>query len=132
MKEAVTPITKYASTNTSVKPALRLFAGTVLLATMAACTTVPTEPVETTPVVEEAPDYGLTSANVMYNTRNYSGAVGEFDALITDSESSANSIRLSHLGKALIYLSTDKNWHSIENAKMSLNAAGNVTPDSDA
>ena len=67
----------------------------------------------------------------MYNTRNYTGAVREFDTIITDADASANSRRLSHLGKALIYLSTDKNWHSVENAKMSLNSAGQVVPEGD-
>jgi len=136
MKEAVTPITIPCSKKPSVgQPASgqfwRLAAGTLLLSGLIGCATVPSDSADSNAVLERAPDTGLASANVMYNTRNYTGAVREFDTIIADTDASANSRRLSHLGKALIYLSADKNWHSIENAKMSLHAAGQVVPEND-
>jgi len=139
MKEVVTPITiSFSKKSTNRQPHAahswsgqfwRLTTVTLLLTSLAACATVPSESAESTAAPERVPDTGLTSANVMYNTRNYTGAVREFDTIIRDADASANSHRLSHLGKALIYLGTDKNWHSIENAKMSLNSAGQVIPE---
>lgn len=132
MNETVTSIKTFLSDNFSIKQIYtsqfwKLAAGALLLTSLVACATVPSEPADSD---APPPDIGLTSANVMYNTRNYTGAVREFDTIITDTEASANNRRMSHLGKALIYLSSDKNWHSIENAKMSLNAAGQVAPES--
>ena len=139
MKEVVTPITiSFSKKPTTRQPHSvqfrpnqfwRMAAGTLLLTGLVACASVPSDTTVPIVVAEPAPDTGLTSANVMYNTRNYTGAVREFDAIIRDADASANSHRLSHLGKALIYLGTDENWHSIENAKMSLNSAGQVMPE---
>ena len=135
MKVSVTPPKIPGSGKLPTKPAgfsqiWRLASGTLLLTGLVACATVPSESADSA-VVPDVPDMGLASANVLYNTRNYTGAVQEFDTIITNSDASANSRRLSHLGKALIYLSSDEDWHSIENAKMSLNAAGQVVPESD-
>ncbi len=103
------------------RKALRLITGLLLLSGLLACATSPT-------TEQRVVDVGLAGANNMYNTRNYLGAVREFDVIISDPESSANSQRLANLGKALIYLGDDENWHSLENAKMSLMAAGRVVP----
>ena len=135
MKVSVTPPKIPGSGKCPTKPnrfsqIWRLATGTLLLTSLLACATVPSESADSA-AVADVPDMGLASANVMYNTRNYTGAVREFDTIITDSGASANSRRLSHLGKALIYLSSDEKWHSIEDAKMSLNAAGQVVPESD-
>jgi len=136
MKESVTPIIipdagKALTKLTNISHTWRLATGILLLTSLVACATVPSGSADADATADHAPDMGLASANVMYNTRNYTGAVREFDTIITDPDASANSRRLSHLGKALIYLSTDENWHSIENAKMSLNASGQVVPESD-
>lgn len=135
MKASVTPPKIPGSGKTPTKPTgfsqiWRLATGTLLLTGLVACATVPSESVDSA-AVADVPDMGLASANVLYNTRNYTGAVREFDTIITDPDASANSHRLSHLGKALIYLSSDKKWHNIENAKMSLHAAGQIVPESD-
>lgn len=135
MNEFVTPITihKVASArsrHTNIRPLWRLFAAMMLVAGLTGCATTPAGPAKAVTVEVPPADPGLASANVMYNTRNYSGAVREFDTIITDSDASANSHRLAHLGKALIYLGTDKNWFSIKNAQQSLNAAGQVVPES--
>lgn len=134
MKEAVTPITIALSKPPLIRQPCssqfwRLAAAAILLSSMIGCATVPSGSADSNAAPERAPDTGLASANVMYNTRNYTGAVREFDTIISDDDASANSRRLSHLGKSLIYLSTDKNWHSIENAKMALNSAGQVVPE---
>ena len=123
MKVSVTPIKISGTGNLPTKPAgfsqiWRLTTGTLLLTSLVACATVPSESVDSV-VVPDAPDTGLASANVMYNTRNYAGAVQKFDTIITNPDASANSRRLSHLGKALIYLSTDENWRSIEKVFLS-------------
>ena len=135
MKASVTPIKIPGSRKLSTKPTgssqiWRLATGTLLLTSLVTCATVPSDSADSNIASTQAQDTGLASANVMYNTRNYTGAVQEFDTIITNPVVSANSRRLSHLGKALIYLSTDKHWHSIENAKMSLVAAGQVAPES--
>jgi len=134
MRETDTPITsdsgKAPAKLSNISRTWKLATGTLLLTSLVACATVPSNSADST-TAADTPDMGLASANVMYNTRNYTGAVREFDTIITDPDASANSRRLSHLGKALIYLSSDKNWHSIENAKLSLNAAGQIVPESD-
>jgi len=131
MRETDTPDSGKSPAKLSIfSHAVKLATGTLLLTSLIACETVPSNSADSA-TITDTPDLGLSSANVMYNTRNYTGAFREFDTIITDSDSSANSRRLSHLGKALIYLGSDENWHSIENAKMSLNSAGQVVPDSD-
>jgi hypothetical protein len=136
MKEPVTPITISFSKKPSIKQPCsgqfwRLATAALLLSSLIGCATVAPDSAVSIAVPEPTPDTGLASANVMYNTRNYTGAIREFDTIIADADASANSRRLSHLGKSLIYLSTDKNWHSIENAKMSLNSAGQIVPEGD-
>jgi len=135
MKEAVTPITPLLKVNAPTKQprsnrVWRTAVSALLLTSLVACETTPSRSPDSATVAASQQSTGLTGANAMYNTRNYTGAVREFDSIITDSGASANSRRLAHLGKALIYLGTDKNWHSIENAKMALNSAGQVVPDS--
>ena len=135
MKKLVTPVTIDSFANPQIIPARsrlwwQLMVALALVAGLSACASTPVEPVKSAPVIVSVSDPGLESANVMYNTRNYSGAVREFDTIITDTNASANSHRLAHLGKALIYLADDKNWYSIENAKTSLNRAGQVVPES--
>jgi hypothetical protein len=71
----------------------------------------------------------MTAAANMYNSRNYPGAIREFDNIIRDENATANSRRLAHLGKALVYLGPDENWHSVDNAKLALISAGQVAPE---
>lgn len=106
----------------------RFVALVLLLTSLVACAGTPVKSTSSTSAIPSVPGKGLAGANTMYNTRNYTGAVSEFDTIITDADASANSRRLSHLGKALIYLSSDKNWHDIENAQTSLSAAGSIVP----
>ena len=102
---------------------------TVLLAsTLVACVATPTKQSSSQPNAEAQDSIGISGAVAMYNTRNYSGAVKEFDNIIRGDGSSANSRRMAHLGKAMVYLGNDENWHSIENAKMALISAGQVAP----
>ena len=111
----------------SICQTLKFISALVLLSGLLACAAASTT--KSNPNAQQpAIDVGLAGANNMYNTRNYLGAVREFDVIISDPESSANSQRLANLGKALIYLGDDENWHSLENAKMSLMAAGGVVP----
>jgi len=135
MKGSVTPgtIDKFVTariTSAGPRPWWQLVTAAALMTGLVACATPSGQPVDAGPEAVVVVDTGLASANVMYNTRNYSGAVREFDTIITDPDASANSHRLAHLGKALIYLGSDKNWFNIENAKSSLNAAGQVAPES--
>lgn len=111
-------------------PRWQFVAVAVLMISLVGCETPSTGPGKSAPLVAIETDPGLESANVMYNTRNFSGAVRAFDTIITDTDASANSHRLAHLGKALIYLGSDKNWYSLEDAKSSLNAAGQIVPES--
>jgi len=129
MQEAATPKANTGSQKSLTRQISRLVAGTVLLTAMVACTTVPSESANSGSVHGQTPKKGLASANAMYNTRNYGGAVREFDTIISAADASAYGRRLSHLGKALIYLGSDENWRSIESAKMSLNAASQVIPE---
>ena len=116
--------------NKSDSPALylpihRIFLSLVvimLLAALAGCATAP-QPTATTSKVN------VVSAYDMYNMRDYAGAVKEFNKIISDDGSSANNRRMANLGKAMIYLGTDENWYSLDNAKLALNSAGEVVPD---
>jgi len=108
--------------------ALRLSAVILMIGSLVACAVAPTEPVATVPENQVKSSTGLSDAADMYNGGNYEGAIREFDNVITAAGSSANDRRLSHLGKALVYLGNDKNWHSVDNAKLSLMSAGQVVP----
>ena len=101
----------------------RLFSSIVLISGLAACAA--TTPVSDSPG-EIKPDISLSAAHDMYNSSDYSGATKAFDKIIADKQAGAHTHRLAHLGKAMIYLGNDTNWHSLENAKMSLMAAGQV------
>ena len=102
MNETVTSITTFQSDNFSIKQIYtsqfwKLAAGALLLTSLVACATVPSESADSD---VPPPDMGLTFANVMYNTRNYTGAVREFDTIITDAEASANSRRRDRIPPA--------------------------------
>ena len=111
--------------------ALRLLAAIVLSGSLAACAVAPTEPASSGSSDQVASKTGLAAASDMYNSRNYSGAIREFDNVISAEGASANDRRLSHLGKSLVYLGNDAKWHSIDNAKLSLQSAGQVAPEGD-
>ena len=108
--------------------AFRLATAILMFSSLVACAVTPTEPAASVPESRVESNAGLAGAADMYNSRNYPGAIREFDNVITDEGSSANDRRLANLGKSLVYLGNDENWHSIENAKMSLVSAGQVAP----
>jgi len=108
--------------------ALRLAAITVVVAGLGACAAAPTKTVETQADERVDVKTGIAGAADMYNSQNYPGAIREFDNIIKNENSSANSRRLAHLGKALVFLGPDANWHSVDNAKLSLRSAGQVAP----
>jgi len=99
------------------------------LSVLAACAATPSKPVATQTTAQVKVRTGMDAAANMYNSANYGGAIREFDNIISDNDSSANNRRLAHLGKALVYLGSDADWHSIANAKMSLISAGQVAPE---
>ena len=100
----------------------------LMLSLLVACAAAPIEPAVTEATEPPAASTGLTVAADMYSNRDYPGSIKGFENVITDQGASANDRRLAHLGKALVYLSNDEKWHSIENAKMSLLSAGQVAP----
>jgi len=104
----------------------RLSSMVLLCAVLLACETTPGKPSSSGSRGAAAPTRGLAGASEMYHAGNYAAAIREFDAIISAGKSDANSRRLAHLGKVLIYLGTDNNWHSLENAKMSLIAAAGL------
>jgi len=108
--------------------AFRLVTMTVVVVALSACAVAPAKQAASQTVDKVEFQTGMSGAADMYNSRNYPGAIREFDNVITDDASSANSRRLAHLGKALVYLGPDKNWHSVDNAKLSLMSAGQVAP----
>jgi hypothetical protein len=109
--------------------AIRLISAIFMVSSLVACATAPTPQAATQSTVRAQDSTGISSAAAMYNTNNYPGAIREFDAIIASGTSSANSRRLAHLGKAMVYLGKVESWHSIENAKMSLMSAGRVAPE---
>lgn len=68
----------------------------------------------------------ISTAVDSYNSRDFSNAIKGFDSVIANDSSSANSVRLAHLGKSMVYLGNDKRWQSIDNAKLSMLAASQV------
>jgi len=132
MKQSASLMGYSYSTNKHPGHVSRLAIGTLLLTSLVACASVTSDPVESETVAEQEPAMGLASVSGMYSTRDYAGSMAGFDNIIASADSDANSRRLAHLGKALIYLGSDKNWHSIDNANMSLNAAGSVVPEGGA
>ena len=107
---------------------LKLMSALFLIGSLFACAATPTQQSSSGPAVQPDSDKGLAGAAAMYNTRNYPGAIREFDAVIANKGASANNRRLAHLGKAMVYLGSDEKWHSMANAKMSLVSAGQVAP----
>lgn len=104
----------------------RLLGVMLLCACLAACETTPGKPSNAGSQGTAAPASGLAAANERYHAGNYAAAISEYNAVISAGNADANSRRLAHLGKVLIYLGTDKGWHSLENAKMSLIAAAGL------
>lgn len=105
--------------------------GTILTVVcgLAACVVTPTQPSVAEPVGIVKPGMGMMAAIAMYDSRNYPSAIKKFDKISSSEDASANNRRLAHLGQAMVYLSNDAKWHSLENAKMSLVAAGQVVPE---
>ena len=106
----------------------RLLTTTVVIGSLVACATSPTRSTSAEPAAKAKPVTGIEAAADMYNSRNYPGAIREFNNIIADKDASANSRRMANLGKSLVYLGNDKKWHSLENAKMALISAGQVAP----
>ena len=106
----------------------RLVTTTMIVSSLVACATAPSKSTAAKPYEGVKPTISLVSAADMYNSRNYPDALNAFDNIISDKSSSANSRRVAHLGKAMVYLGNDESLHSIENAKMSLISAGGVAP----
>jgi len=104
----------------------RLVITSLVLGSLAACAVAPTEPPVSEPAMQAQPDTGIALATDMFSSNNYPGAIREFDNVITSDTASANDRRLAYLGKALVYLGNDENWHSVDNAKLALAAAGQV------
>jgi len=115
------------SPKTFLKPGqvIRLLTAILMVASLVACAVSPTQPSGKS---QKKGGMGISSAVDSYNSRDFSTAIQGFDSVIADDASGANSRRLAHLGKAMVYLGTDENWHSIENAKMSMLSAGQVAP----
>lgn len=127
MTELVTP-NVFLKPLSSAARFFRLLTTTMIIGSLVGCATSPTKSVSAEPVAKAKPVTGIEAAADMYNSRNYPGAIREFNNIITDKDASANSRRLANLGKSLVYLGHDKKWHSLENAKMSLISAGQVAP----
>jgi hypothetical protein len=106
----------------------KLVTTTMIITSLVACAASPAKPVTAEPAEGVKPSITIEFAADMYNSRNYPDALNAFDNIITDKSSSANSRRLAHLGKAMVYLGDDESLHSIENGKMSLISAGGVAP----
>lgn len=106
----------------------RFVIASLVLGSLAACAVAPSDPAVSDPAAQARPDTGITLATSMYSSDNYSGAIREFDNVIKSDATSANERRLAHLGKALVYLGNDEEWHSVDNAKLALVSAGQVTP----
>lgn len=96
-----------------------------------ACAGVETQPAPPVVIENVVRDDGLANANTAYNARDYDAALKEFKAITQNQAASVNSRRMAYLGEALIYLSSDKQWRSLENAKMALRSAGQVAPTED-
>jgi hypothetical protein len=97
-----------------------------MLGSLVACAVTPTKSSQAA-----GSKTGLAATADLYNNRDYPDAIRAFDNVIADTGTNANDRRLAQLGKALVYLSDDENWHSLENAKMALVAAGQVAPAGD-
>lgn len=108
--------------------AVRFTTIALVSAGLSACAAAPTTEAEPRAEEQVVIRAGIETAANLYNSRNYSGAILEFDNITNNEASSANSRRLAHLGKALVYLGPDADWHSVDNAKLSLVSAGQVAP----
>jgi len=106
----------------------RLIIAALLLSNLVACAVAPSAATPDEPVTQPGLDNGIAGATDMYNSQDYPSAIQAYDNVTKSADASANERRLAHLGKALIYLGNDKNWHSLDNAKLALVSAGQVAP----
>ncbi|MCW8924992.1 MAG: hypothetical protein OQJ84_01950 [Xanthomonadales bacterium] len=116
-------ITRYASLAGSIS---RPIIAALFLSNLVACAVTPGAATPVEQVTQPGLDNGITGATDLYNSQDYSSAIEEYDKVIKSSGASANERRLAHLGKALVYLGNDENWHSLDNAKLALVSAGQV------
>lgn len=104
----------------------RLVIGIFVLSTVVACASVDQQAAQPDIVDNEVMDDDLTRANLAYNNDDYEAAIKQFHSISLDSNASANDQRTAYLGQALIYLSSDKKLHSLDNAKLALRSAEQV------
>jgi hypothetical protein len=104
----------------------RLALAVMVMVSVAACAVAPTGTSAPGSADYEVPGAGMAAAIDDYNKDDYPAAISGFDAVIADTGTSANDRRLAYLGKTLVYLGSDENLHSIENARQSLASAGQV------
>ena len=97
----------------------------LLLGSLAGCAVTPTQTAPE-PVQQAAPAGAITSATDLYGSASYSEAVTEYDKVIKDGNASGNDRRLAYLGRAMVYLTRDTDWYSLDNAKLALASAGQV------
>lgn len=106
----------------------RLATGLFVLVSVVACATVDTQSAQPLAVETVEISDQLASAKMPYNTQDFDVALKEFHTISLDPDVSVSSRRMAYLGQALIYLSSDKNFHSVDNAKLALRSAGQVEP----
>ncbi|MGA9575603.1 MAG: hypothetical protein WBS20_16810 [Lysobacterales bacterium] len=98
----------------------------VMAMSLAACATAPSTPEAASSGTQAHASTPVTEAARMYNSGDYAGALYAFDKLSKNQAASANDRRLANLGKALVYLGSDPELHSVPNAKMALVSATQV------
>lgn len=121
----LTSITKYVSLAGSIS---RPIIASLVLSSMVACAVAPSAPAPADPSTHTRPATGIAGATDMYNNENYAGAIREYDSIVKSETANADERRLAHLGKALVYLGNDEQWHSLDNAKLALASAGQIMP----
>lgn len=68
----------------------------------------------------------VQAAYAQYSRRDFAGAASAYDAVTGNANASASDKRLAHLGKALVYLSTDAEWRDLDEAGKSLQMAESI------
>jgi len=69
----------------------------------------------------------VQQAFAQYSRREFAAAASSFDSVVASAGAKPVDLQLAHLGKSLVYLSTDPNWRDLDAAALALQSAEGVT-----
>ncbi len=123
---------KILSSNNKFKASATLL-GVLILSSGLSCAVAPatgSEPAAKPAAVKKPAASGtVSSAFSQFTKRDYAAASSGYDAVASSTGSSPGAKQLAYLGKALVHLSTDSKWRSLDEAGRLLQSAEAIDAD---